>query len=119
MRGRRLVPVLALVPLCLGLAPAAGKELPKAADQLLWCGSAYYRLSNDANDAGNDAEGDRYAGWSDSLMLLAVDAMKAAGFVESEIADAVDASDDAVVGELGTDKARYDIAACEPLVPFR
>lgn len=97
--------------------PALAREVPKSADQLLWCGSAYYWLSNNAEEAGNETEADQYAGWSDALMLLVVDDLKAAGFDGPEIAEAIDASDDALQLELGTDKARYDILTCDALVP--
>jgi len=114
MRGGALL--LAAAALLLP-GPATAREVPKGAEQLLWCGSAYYWLSADASDAGNDAEADQYASWSDAIMLVVVDQMKAAAFTEQDIADTIDASDNKVVDELGTPNAPYDVAACEGLVP--
>lgn len=109
---------VAALALAVGLAsPAVAAEVPKSAEHLLWCASAYYWLSADASDAGNEAEADRYAGWSDAIMGLVVEQLKDAAFGDEAIAETIDASDAAVVEELGTPGARYDVAGCEALVP--
>lgn len=104
-----------LVALALA-SPAMARSVSAEADRVLWCGSAFYWLSNDAVDAGADEEADRYLGWSDMLMARGTGLLRSDKFSESEIQRLVEAYDEAVLDELGTDKARHDVAACPELV---
>lgn len=99
------------------LAGGAGaEELSPATDRLLWCGSAFYWLSADAYDSGNDAEGDQYEAWSEDLASRA-DMMLEAEGKDAVAIDAIrDAYDTRVVDELGTGKAKYDVTMCPDLV---
>jgi len=99
----------------MGLA-AQATELSPLADRLHWCGSAFYWLSTDAFDAGNDAEGEQYAGWSDDLAARADMALEAEGRTKTEIAAIRDDYDNRVITEMGADGARYDVTACPELV---
>jgi len=97
-------------------APAAAGEPSAAADRLLWCGSAFYWLSTDAYDSGNDAEGDQYGAWSDDLASRADMMLEAEGNDDAAITALRDAYDSRVVDEMGKPGARYDVTTCPDLV---
>lgn len=99
----------------LGL-PARAGELSPVADRLLWCGSAFYWLSTDAYDSGNDAEGDQYGSWSDELGARADMMLEAEGKDETAITAIRDDYDSRVVEELGKANAKYDVTTCPDLV---
>lgn len=100
----------------LGL-PARAVEVGDAADRLLWCGSAFYWLSADAYDAGNDAEGDQYEAWSEDLGARADMLLESEGKAEPEITAIRDDYDTRVIDEMGKPGAKYDITTCPDLVP--
>jgi len=109
---------VALAGLLIGVlaAPAAAGEPSAAADRLLWCGSAFYWLSTDAYDAGNDAEGDQYGAWSDDLAGRADMMLEAEGNDDMAITALRDAYDSRVVDEMGKPGAKYDVTTCPDLV---
>lgn len=106
------------VAAAIGLLPmaATAAELPPEADRVLWCGSAFYWLAVDASDAGEEAESDLYLTWADTLLARATDLLAAAGFDPDAIDASVEASDTAVVAELDTPTARYDVTTCPELL---
>ena len=95
---------------------AGAEELSPAADRLLWCGSAFYWLSTDAYDSGNDAEGDEYGAWSDDLAARADMMLEAEGKDEAAITLIREDYDSRVVAELGRPGAKYDVTMCPDLV---
>ena len=95
--------------------PALAVEQSPAVDRLLWCGSALYWLSADAYDAGNDAEGDQYAAWSEDLGNRADLMLEAEGKDEEAISAIRDDYDNRVVAEMGQPGAKYDVTACPDL----
>ncbi|WP_423065657.1 hypothetical protein [Devosia sp. CN2-171] len=95
---------------------AGAEELSPAADRLLWCGSAFYWLSTDAYDAGNDAEGDQYEAWSEDLASRADMMLEAEGKDEAAITLIREDYDSRVVAELGRPGAKYDVTMCPDLV---
>lgn len=108
---------VALAGLLIGLAlPSMAGEPSAAADRLLWCGSAFYWLSTDAYDSGNDAEGDEYGAWSDDLAGRADMMLEAEGNDDAAITALRDAYDSRVVGEMGKPGAKYDVTTCPDLV---
>ncbi|WP_374620360.1 hypothetical protein [Devosia sp.] len=112
MRG--IVGSILLGLLLSGVAGAA--ELPPEADRILWCGSAFYWLGNDASDAGEDAEADQFFTWADTLLLQATDLMDAAGIDDAAASDLVERYDAEVVDQMGKPEARHDVTACTELV---
>ena len=108
----------ALGGLLIGLValPVAAGEPSAAADRLLWCGSAFYWLSTDAYDSGNDAEGDQYGAWSDDLAGRADIMLDAEGNNDDAITALRDAYDSSVVDEMGKPGAKYDVTTCPDLV---
>ncbi len=94
---------------------AQAQELSPAADRLLWCSSAMYWLASDAFDSGDDAEGDQYQAWSDDLGARADLLLEADGRSDAEITTIRDGYDSRVLDELGSDGAKYDVAACPDL----
>ncbi|MDB5541730.1 MAG: hypothetical protein JWQ89_3457 [Devosia sp.] len=106
----------ALLLIGLWSLPAPATELSPAADRLLWCGSAFYWLSTDAYDSGNDAEGDQYGAWSDDLAARADLLLEADGRDDSAITTLRDDYDNRVVAEMGKPGAKYDVTACPDLV---
>ena len=72
-----LILVAGTVPALSATAPAS--YVPPEADRLLWCGSAFYWLSIDASDAGNNKEAEEYQAWSDQLLDRAATLLAAAG----------------------------------------
>jgi len=105
-----LLLIASLVP------PAFAEEQSPALDRLLWCGSAFYWLSADAFDSGNDAEGDQYGAWSDELGERADMMLMAEGKDDDAITTIRDAYDARVVEEMGKPGAKYDVTACPDLV---
>jgi hypothetical protein len=99
----------------LGL-PAAAGEPSAAVDRLLWCGSAFYWLSTDAYDSGEDAEARQYETWSDDLASRADMMLEAEGNDDEAITALRDAYDSRVVDEMGRPGAKYDVTACPDLV---
>lgn len=97
-------------------APATAGEPSAAAERLLWCGSAFYWLSTDAYDSGNDAEGDQYGAWSDDLAARADMMLEAEGNDDAAITALRDAYDSRVVDEMGKPGAKYDVTTCPDLV---
>ena len=111
---RRLGAALVLIGL-LG-HPVQAEELSAAADRLLWCGSAFYWLSTDAYDSGEDAEAKQYEAWSDELGERADMMLEAEGKDDAAITAIRDDYDNRVVAELGKPDAKYDVTACPDLV---
>lgn len=111
---RRLVSALALI--AIGASDAGAQSITLEADKVLWCGSAFYWLAIDASDAGEDAEADQYGAWSEQLMAKAVSLLRLDQLSDAQIAHISAAYDKAVLAELGTDKARHDVATCPELV---
>ena len=95
---------------------AGAEELSPTTDRLLWCGSAFYWLSTDAYDSGNDAEGDQYEAWSEDLASRADMMLQSEGKDEAEISAIREDYDTRVVDEMGTGKAKYDVTMCPDLV---
>lgn len=108
--------VLGLMLLGALAGKAGAEELSPAADRLLWCGSAFYWLSTDAYDAGNDAEGDQYEAWSEDLASRADMMLEAEGKDEAAITLIREDYDSRVVAELGRPGAKYDVTMCPDLV---
>lgn len=111
---RRLLPTLAF--LAIGAAAANAQTIAVATDKVLWCGSAFFWLSMDASEAEDYADADRYLAWSDELMARGTGLLRADRFSEPQIQQIVETYDEEVLEELGTDKARHDVAACPELV---
>lgn len=110
---RKAVTALLITTLLAGPAPA--QDLSPAADRLLWCSSAMYWLASDAFDSGDDTEGDQYQAWSDDLAARADLLLEADGRSDAEITTIRDGYDSRVLGEMGSDEAKYDVAACPDL----
>jgi hypothetical protein len=107
---------LGLVLIGLACHPATAVEVSGAADRLLWCSSAFYWLSADAYDAGNDAEGDQYEAWSDDLGSRADLMLESEGKAEAEIEQIRNDYDLKVLDEMGKPGAKYDVTTCPDLV---
>jgi hypothetical protein len=115
---RRLM--LALL-LCSGavpaLAAAQASDVPPEADRLLWCGNAFYWLSIDASDAGNDREAEDYQGWSDQLLDRAATLLAASGLDATDTDDLIESYADRALEEMASPTAPYDVATtCPTLV---
>ena len=111
---RRLA--LALVALTITALPARAADLPPEVDHMLWCSSAFYWLSADAQDAGAAAEADRYDKWSTSLAEQAAAGLKGLGYSEEQIGELADTYDNEVVTELTGTTRRYDPAGCAAFI---
>ncbi len=111
---RRFASALALV--AIGAAGVSAQSITLEADRVLWCGSAFYWLAVDASDGGEDAEADQYGKWSEELLGKAVALLRLDALSDAQIEHISAAYDKAVLAELGTDKARHDVAACPELV---
>lgn len=112
MRG--LLSALALF--AVGTSSAGAQSITLEADRVLWCGSAFYWLAVDAADAGEDAEADQFGAWSEQLMAKSVELLRLDQLSNAQIEHIATAYDKAVLSELGTDKARHDVATCPELV---
>lgn len=112
---RRLLCALAVV--AFGASTAGAQSITLEADRVLWCGSAFYWLAIDASDAGEDVEADQYGTWSEQLMAKGVALLRLDQLSDAQIEHISAAYDKAVLAELGTDKARHDVAACPDLLP--
>lgn len=116
---RRLL--LALL-LCSGAVPAlaaapSASSVPPEADRLLWCGNAFYWLSIDASDAGNDREAEEYQAWSDQLLDRAATLLAASGLDASGTDDLIESYADRALEEMASPTAPYDVATtCPTLV---
>ena len=116
---RELLALLAgLVTAAAGIASAvaADEGVSPAADRLLWCASAFYWLARSADDAGDPVEAELYDNWSQKLLESGAAALVGAGVEPARIEELTASYDNAVLEELGTDKARYDIVSCPELV---
>jgi hypothetical protein len=103
------VPALAAAP------PAA--NVPPEADRLLWCGNAFYWLSIDASDAGNDKEADQYQAWSDQLLDRAATLLAATGLDAPATDDLIETYADRALDEMAAPNAPYDVTTvCPTLV---
>ena len=111
---RRLLSALAFV--VIGASGAQAQSITLEADKVLWCGSAFYWLAVDASDAGEDTEADQYGAWSEELMGKAVTLLRLDALSDAQIEHISSAYDKAVLAELGTEKARHDVATCPELV---
>jgi hypothetical protein len=111
---RRLLSAFALF--AIGASGAGAQSITLEADKVLWCGSAFYWLAVDASDGGEDAEADQYGAWSEQLMAKAVALLRLDQLSDAQITHIATAYDKAVLAELGTDKARHDVATCPELV---
>lgn len=116
---RRLLLALLLVS---GMVPAqaatpAAVNVPPEADRLLWCGNAFYWLSIDASDAGNDKEADQYQAWSDQLLDRAATLLAATGLDAPATDDLIETYADKALDEMAAPNAPYDVATvCTTLV---
>lgn len=108
--------VLGLMLMGLWSGAARAEELSSAADRMLWCGSAFYWLSTDAYDSGNDAEGDQYEAWSEDLASRADMMLQSEGKDEAAITAIREDYDTRVVDEMGKSTAKYDVTMCPDLV---
>lgn len=111
---RCLVSALAFV--AIGASGAAAQSITLEADKVLWCGSAFYWLAVDASDAGEDPEADQFGAWSEQLLARAVTLLRLDQLSDAQIGHISAAYDRAVLAELGTDKARHDVATCPELL---
>jgi hypothetical protein len=103
------VPALAATP------PSA--DVPPEADRLLWCGNAFYWLSIDASDAGNDTEADQYQAWSDQLLDRAATLLAATGLDAPATDDLIETYADKALAEMAEPNAPYDVTTvCPTLV---
>ncbi len=104
--------------LLLGFAAnaATAQEITLEADKILWCGSAFFWLATSADDSGDNREARQYLAWSEQLMARGVALLKADQLDAAAIAHVVEAYDNAVVAELGTEKSRHDVTTCPALV---
>jgi hypothetical protein len=112
---RKLLACLALILLA---APALAEDTITAeADHVLWCASAFYWLANDASDVG-DAEDTRYYDqWAGELTEIGIQMLREQKYTDPDhIKRIIDAYDNTVLDELGTEKARYPIESCQTLV---
>jgi hypothetical protein len=102
-------PALAATP----IAPDVSSE----ADRLLWCGNAFYWLSIDASDAGNDKEADVYQAWSDQLLDRAATLLAASGLDAPGTDDLIETYADRALAEMASPDAPYDVTTvCPTLV---
>jgi hypothetical protein len=112
---RRLLPLLLLV--ITALPVQATPDLPPEADRLLWCGSAFYWLTIDASDAGNEQEAEGYQAWSDQLLDRAATFLAAAGLDAAATDALIETYADRALEEMAAPTAPYDVAAvCPALV---
>lgn len=103
------VPALAATP------PAS--DVPPEADRLLWCGNAFYWLSIDASDAGNDKEADEYQAWSDQLLDRAATLLAASGLDAPGTDDLIESYAARALAEMASANAPYDVTTvCPTLV---
>ena len=103
------VPALAATP----PAPYA----PPEAERLLWCGNAFYWLSIDASDSGNNKEADEYQAWSDQLLDRAATLLAAAGLDAPATDDLIETYADRALDEMASPGAPYDVTTvCPTLV---
>lgn len=110
-----LLLILSAVP-----AQAATPPVPDVspeADRLLWCGNAFYWLSIDASDAGNDKEADEYQAWSDQLLDRAATLLAATGLDAPATDDLIETYADRALDEMASPTAPYDVTTvCPTLV---
>jgi hypothetical protein len=97
------------------LAAPAEAQLAPEIDKTLWCASAFFWLSADADDSGNDAEAEMYSRWSGRLITDGTAALTAAGFGADVIEQTIAFYDDAVLTELGTPASRFNVEDCPAL----
>jgi hypothetical protein len=110
-----LLLVSATVPALAATPPAP--NVPPEADRLLWCGNAFYWLSIDASDAGNNPEADQYQAWSDQLLDRAATLLAATGLDATGTDDLVESYADRALEEMAAPDAPYDVATvCPTLV---
>lgn len=116
---RRLLLALLMVSSAapaLAASPPA-PQVPPEADRLLWCGNAFYWLSIDASDAGNDKEANEYQGWSDQLLDRVATLLAASGFDATGTDDLIEIYADRALAEMASPTAPYDVTTvCPTLV---
>ena len=103
--------------LLLWVSAVGADEIAPETDKLLWCASAFYWLAGSADDAGEAEEAELYDSWYAALVEEGSAALAAAGTTAERVEEIIASYDDLVLGELATDKARYDVLGCPALLP--
>lgn len=99
-------------------APASAEDpaITPETDSVMWCASAFFWLSGNADDAGDVAEAELYDGWATELTERGTTLLAAAGFDMARIQEIIGEYDQLVLDELASSKTRYDVAVCPELM---
>jgi hypothetical protein len=111
-----LARLLLIATLAAGLpVPAGAVNLPPAAEQVLWCASAFNWLARDADDVGDAVGAEILDAWTDLFTERAMAELRAAGLGDAAVEEAIAVSDLAVLGEMQEKTMRYDVESCPEL----
>lgn len=112
--------ILTALAFALFAAPAMAEDpikISAEADHVFWCASAFFWLAGDADDVGDATDAELYDRWAGELTETGIAQLKAQNITDSTtIEGIINAYDNAVLEELGTDKARFPIETCQELV---
>jgi hypothetical protein len=112
---RKLLASLALV--FLAVPTQAEDSITAEADHVLWCASAFFWLAGDASDLGDAADAELYDRWAGELTETGIKMLREQKYTDPDrLQQIIDAYDNTVLEELGTEKARYAIETCQTLV---